>query len=283
MATSPTIEELESQFGERGYLIIEGLLTPAQVEAAKTAMDRLVDLEAEKLIQAGKLDDPMTARPFETRLLDLYRDHLELAPNSYRYNLQIAELFDFFYNPNLLDIVERILGPEIRLYPNYTVRPKFPRQEQHQVLWHQDGGYTARLNGGQDVEELRMVNVWSPLVPATVENGCMQFVPGSHKLGVVPHEEREYYLEIPREVMAERVADVVDVEVDPGDVVLFHNLLFHQGQPNVSDHVRWSLDWRYQDATQPTMRDDEGHLARSKAHPEQVIGSAEQWGRTDWR
>ena len=37
------------------------------------------------------------------------------------------------------------------------------------------------------VQRLRMVNVWTPLVPARVENGCMQFVPGSHQQDVLPH------------------------------------------------------------------------------------------------
>ena len=45
--------------------------------------------------------------------------------------------------------------------------------------------------------------------------------------------------------------------------MLFSNLLFHQGLPNRSRTVRWNLDWRYQDARQPTLREDQGHIARS--------------------
>ena len=33
-------------------------------------------------------------------------------------------------------------------------------------------------------------------VPARIENGCMRFIPGTHTLGLVPHEQREHYLEI---------------------------------------------------------------------------------------
>ncbi len=76
-----------------------------------------------------------------------------------------------------------------------------------------------------------------------------------------------------------RLAEAVDVECDPGDVVLFSNLLFHMGQDNMSDTVRWSADWRYQDATQSTMRSQRGHLARSKANPDQVVQSARQWAQ----
>ena len=91
----------------------------------------------------------------------------------------------------------------------------------------------------------------------------MQFVPGTHKLGVVPHEQQRHYLEIAPDHLKPRLGEAASIEVDPGDVVLFHNLLFHCGMPNNSREVRWSMDWRYQDATQPTMRPQEGHCTRS--------------------
>jgi len=172
----------------------------------------------------------------------------------------------------LLDVVETFLGGEIRLYPNYSARPKLPDHAPTQVLWHQDGGYT----GGQ-AEMLRMVNVWTPLVPARVENGCMQFIPGTHRLGIVPHEKRDYYLEIASEYLEPRLNQAIPIEMDPGDIVLFHNLLFHMGLPNRSHMVRWSLDWRYQDARQPTLRNENGHIARSRSHPERVVQSAKEW------
>ena len=183
----------------------------------------------------------------------------------------------------MLDVAEAILGPEVRFYPNYTARPKLPRHEASLVLWHQDAGYTAadrtstRSLGGLTAADLSMVNVWSPLVPARAENGCMQFIPGTHKLGVVDHVQREHYLEIIEDQIKPRLAEAVDVVCGPGDVVLFSNLLFHCGRPNVTDTVRWSLDWRYQDATQPTLRPQQGHLARSRAHPERVVRDAGQW------
>ncbi|MBI4550847.1 MAG: hypothetical protein HY710_01120 [Candidatus Latescibacteria bacterium] len=56
-------------------------------------------------------------------------------------------------------------------------------------------------------------------------------------------------------------------------------MLFHQGLPNRSKTVRWSMDWRYQDATQPTLRKEHGHLARSRQRPEQEVKSADEWAR----
>ena len=57
-----------------------------------------------------------------------------------------------------------------------------------------------------------------------------------------------HYLEIAPETLVGHEACAVSIETDPGDVILFHNLLFHQGLPNRSDTIRWGLDWRHQDA-----------------------------------
>jgi phytanoyl-CoA hydroxylase len=58
---------------------------------------------------------------------------------------------------------------------------------------------------------------------------------------------------------------------------VFHNLLFHRGLPNVSGTIRWSVDWRFQDATQPTLRPQAGHLVRSAATPAAAIADRAAW------
>jgi ectoine hydroxylase-related dioxygenase (phytanoyl-CoA dioxygenase family) len=96
---------------------------------------------------------------------------------------------------------------------------------------------------------------------------------------LVPYTQKKHYLEISPEHLDPHLSKSVNIEMDPGDVVLFHNLLFHQGLPNHSKTIRWSLDWRYQDATQPTMRPSNGHLARTQREPGKAVVSADQWTR----
>ncbi len=261
-----------NQFAEEGYLILRGFLSPTILSDAQAAINELVSQHAERLVAAGKRTDRLAATPFPLRLLKLYEDNLDEAPVIFRPQLHLLGLFPLFFHPGLLDLVESVLGGEIRLYPNYSVRPKYPDLAATEVLWHQDGGYTAG-----NVADLRMVNVWTPFVPARVANGCMQFIPGTHTLGPVPHERRQYYLEIAASVLDAHRARAVNIELDPGDLVLFHNLLFHRGLPNRSREIRWSADWRYQDATQSTLRKENGHLARSRQHPEAAVQSAAAW------
>lgn len=271
--------ELSRVFNTDGYVIAKGILHQEVLRDVRCELEKLVDLHAEKLTTAGKAESLFDEEPFETRLSCLYKSCLHEAPKVLREELHGYGFFQLFFNPEILKIVEVLLGEEIRLYPNYSARPKLPDWEGTRVLWHQDGGYTEQLKTERcdSIDALRMVNVWTPLVPAQVENGCMQFIPGTHKLGSVPHIQREHYLEICPAYIEPQLDQTVNIELDPGDVVLFHNLLFHQGLPNRSTSIRWSLDWRYQDATQPTMRKENGHLARSKMHPESTVHSPQHW------
>ena len=102
----------------------------------------LVDQLAAGLIREGQVQSSFSEEPFETRIYRLYRDCLDRAPQSFRRELHLPGIFGYFFHPELLDLVESVLGSEIRLYPNYTVRPKLPDWEGTRIWWHQDGGYT---------------------------------------------------------------------------------------------------------------------------------------------
>jgi ectoine hydroxylase-related dioxygenase (phytanoyl-CoA dioxygenase family) len=73
------------------------------------------------------------------------------------------------------------------------------------------------------------------------------------------------------------LSGAVSIEADPGDLVLFSNALFHSAFPNQSDKIRWSVDWRYQDASKPTHRPQQGHIARSFKDIDLEVQSAEEW------
>ena len=275
-----------AHFEREGYVILRGVLEPQVVAEAREAIAEMVEAVAHERAALQKSALHADA-PFETRYLEIFREHPADVPFGFRPELHKAGMFGLFFHPRILHAAEQILGPELRLYPNYTVRPKLPDHAGTLVPWHQDSGFTEAHHKADDAEgsadDLRMVNLWTAFVPATRENGCMQFVPGSHTSGTVGHEDKGRYIEIEERFLAPVQDKIIDVELDPGDVVMFSNLLFHRGQPNVSKTIRWSCDWRYQDATQPTLRPETGHLARSQAHPEKVIHHAAQWAQESFK
>lgn len=105
--------------------------------------------------------------------------------------------------------------------------------------WHQDYGYWYR-DGFMYPD---MLSVLTALTPATRENGCLQVLKGSHRLGRLEHKfaGEQVGAEMERVEEATRRLELVHVEMQPGDSLFFHSNLLHRSDSNRSDHPRLSL------------------------------------------
>ena len=75
--------------------------------------------------------------------------------------------------------MEGVIGPNILCWATnfFTKEPKTTSY----ISWHQDLTYWG-------LDPADIVTAWVALSPATVESGCMRFVPGTHKMEIVPHQ-----------------------------------------------------------------------------------------------
>ena len=105
--------------------------------------------------------------------------------------------------------------------------------------WHQDYGYWYQ-NGCLWPD---MGSAFIAVDPNTRENGCLQVLKGSHKLGRIEHGRYGDQSGAAPERTAEatKVMETVYVELDPGDTLYFHSNLLHRSDQNTSDSQRWSL------------------------------------------
>jgi ectoine hydroxylase-related dioxygenase (phytanoyl-CoA dioxygenase family) len=106
--------------------------------------------------------------------------------------------------------------------------------------WHQDYGYWYK-NGF--LYPNAMISVMVALTEATRENGCLQVLKGSHKMGRFEHlfAGEQQGADIPFVEEALKVCERVYVELEPGDTLFFHSNLLHMSEANLSDRPRWSL------------------------------------------
>ncbi len=106
--------------------------------------------------------------------------------------------------------------------------------------WHQDYGYWYK-NGFLYPEA--MISVMVALTGATQENGCLQVLKGSHKMQRFEHSfAGEQQGADPEFVAAaEKICELVYVELQPGDVLFFHSNILHRSAANTSDKSRWSI------------------------------------------
>ena len=105
--------------------------------------------------------------------------------------------------------------------------------------WHQDYGYWYQ-NG---VLFPHLTSAYIAVDRATKENGCLQVIRGSHKLGRIEHGLTGDQAGADQERVDEvlKRLDLVYVEMEPGDTLFFHANLLHRSDQNHSDNPRWSM------------------------------------------
>ena len=106
--------------------------------------------------------------------------------------------------------------------------------------WHQDYGYWYK---DQFMFPDQMISVMVALTPANKENGCLQVIRGSHKMGRVNHgfAGEQVGADAAMVENALKTMELVYCELDPGDALFFHSNLLHRSEANLSDRPRWSL------------------------------------------
>ena len=146
--------------------------------------------------------------------------------------------------PATLDLFEDLLGSELFFHHSkLMMKPPLEGSAKH---WHQDlsEGFVTpteveRLGArGTDFrpEDVPVVAIQYYLDASTVDNGCIQVVPGSHRRGLHTNPLDESLID---------PAEAVCAEVPAGGALLFHCLTYHYSAPNTSDKLRRAPVYEY--------------------------------------
>jgi ectoine hydroxylase-related dioxygenase (phytanoyl-CoA dioxygenase family) len=140
----------------------------------------------------------------------------------------------------LLDLVAELLGPDVDCFLSQFIL-KTPGA--YGQPWHQDALYFP-------FEPDRQLGVWLAVSEATLANGCLHVLPGSHREPVHAHVKdarpgSNYgYLEI----VDHDMASAIPVPMQPGDLLVFHSHLMHRSTDNESDAIRAAMVYHYSPA-----------------------------------
>ena len=284
-----------AQFEEQGFVVGKGLLSVEQdIEPLVREYEGVLDELCRRLYADGKLRSTYAELPFGRRLIQLYADSGE--PHYQHLDISLPQanvtdetpmhlgpaVFALLTSPRLLDAVEALIGPEIVSNPVQHVRIKPPQRfvpEGQGALvratsWHQDQGVVL-----PEADESNILTVWLPITAATVENGCLTVLPGSHREGLATHcpgTGSRADLHIPDQLL--RMNEALPLPLEPGDVLFMHRRTKHASLSNQSDDIRWSFDLRYNPIGHATGRPAfPSFVARSRANPDSVISGFPEW------
>ena len=274
-------------FERDGVLVVDDILSPATLSAIKAEYAALLDTLYSEWHAQGRVP-PAGDMDFFEKLSVVYEAGCEWfqpmdisLPGS-----EIAAdtpfhtgpaVFDMLTSPRLLDVVEDLIGPEITSNPIQHVRLKPPARTlrtsettAHIMAtdWHQD-----RAVALEESDRTQMVTVWLAITDATLDNGCLQVIPG--KPQIYPHCPQR------QTSIADGFLDTSKAQplpVKAGGAVIFHPLTPHGALDNVSDGFRWSFDIRFNVTGQPTGRAHfPDFVARSRATPQTELHDWHTW------
>ena len=140
-------------------------------------------------------------------------------------------------HPTIVAYIQGLMGPNLKLFrADVLMKPAGVGSAKGM---HQDSPYWP-------IEPMALWSCWMPFQPATLENGCMTGIPGSHKRGAVQHVHTQDDYVIPDELFDR--SQVVPIPMKPGSGLFFHSLLLHGTAENRSPLSRRAITMSYMSA-----------------------------------
>ncbi|XP_072038017.1 uncharacterized protein [Amphiura filiformis] len=265
------------QYYQEGFIVLTSFFKDSEFDPVLEAIDKEVDLIAERLYKAGKIKNKYEDADVFHRF-SLINKEFPGAPILIHKTGRLPEAFKKLWaNDRLLNMMEQLVGPEVAGNPVWNIRPKTPMTEEATVPWHQDNGYYD-----ETAQELFIPTAWIPMLDVEENNGCLQVLRGGHRTGVLAKHTccagGTFYIQTSEEEMVKSLGvdmkkDLVTCEMKKGDFILFNNLTPHRSFENYSDNIRWAFDFRYQTAEKSAgfhgIKDPV--LLRSKKNPKHEI------------
>ena len=209
-----------------GYLVVENLLSQEELDRAH----RII----------GDFLEQSRAVTEHTDIFDLEPGHSAAKPMLRRLKNPASQhpFFDeLLRSDRILDRVAQLLGPDFRTKGN-KLNMKLPKGGSA-VEWHQDFAHYPHSN-----DDLCAVGI--ALDEATLENGCMMVIPGSHQGPIYDHHQDDYFIgAISPHRDGIDLSGAVPLELAAGDMSIHHVRTLHGSAPNTSDKARRFLLFEY--------------------------------------
>lgn len=230
--TQPTVAGLTgeqvAQFHRDGFISVESFCTPADLVVVRELIDGLFE----------RFDELPKTLAFDLGDVKLH-DGAKVVPQintCVRFEPRLKETAVY---RNAEFIAKQICGSAVGYGYDHAIYK--PAQSRREVPWHQDLAY------GRDPDAICFnANFWVPLQEATIDNGCMHFIPHSHWGNLLPHHPVGH-----NPAVHTLECDPIDTSASvacplaPGGCTIQHGKTLHYTGPNITDSPRraWIINF----------------------------------------
>lgn len=207
------------RFVEDGYLVVPDALGAAALDLAR--QESLAICRGDR----GDIEGADPVPPDETDDAALRRYLCIHFPH------KISETFAAIARePRLVERLVSVIGPNVKLMQSMLFIKSEGKPGQ---AWHQDEAHIP-------TRDRSLTAVWIALDDATVENGCLWVIPGSHRRGVLfptrSQDDERYDCTDEAYGFGYRPDRAVPVELSAGSALIFNGYLLHRSLPNTATH-----------------------------------------------
>lgn len=215
--TSPDDPALADFYKEQGYLVLHEGLTAEQLDELKEETTRVARNRDGAIGGIDPAPEEMSDLDALARVLCIHFPH---------------KLSDVFLRalayPAMVKVLTRTVSPNVKAMQSMLFAKSAGKPGQ---AWHQDEDYIP-------TRDRSLIGAWIALEDATLENGCLWVLPGSHARGLLWPQKFHFdeRFDCARESynFPWRDEDSVPVEVKAGSIVFFNGYLLHRSLPNRS-------------------------------------------------
>lgn len=206
------------EYWEKGYLVFDNVIGEEEVEELREACEHA------KITALRSQQDYETMTVHALGITALHPSFLKLAKH-----------------PAIVAKIVPLLGPDIEL-EHSKLATKPPTKDVGSFAWHQDLAFYPHTNTD-------LLSVMVMLDDATPENGCMQMIKGSHKLGLLDHAVEGRFVGACQEkhlwLSPENPDDIEYIIPKTGGISIHHCLTLHGSDVNLSGRPRRGVVFSY--------------------------------------
>jgi len=210
-------EACASFYAENGYYVHENALTTEEVEMLRQDAIRICRGDADSIRGLLPVGSDDGENDILSRYVCIHFPH-KLSPLMY----------ETVAHPSMVDVLTSVIGQNVKCMQSMLFIKASGKPGQ---AWHQDEYFIP-------TRDRSLTGGWIALDDATVENGCLWVIPGSHKHGIIwpTHYQKDMRFDCTEEAFnfPYRDEDAVPVEVKAGTIVFFNGYLLHRSLPNVA-------------------------------------------------